>query len=333
MQFPANGRSSHSVDGSAAPVPFTTLLSADQRTLRIVPQSALTNGTTYTVTYNGIGANYTGSSFFVLFGDFASVYVPAFGTGTNNMQGHHGVVGYTGGMGPDITSTFDFGGTLNSLIRATGKKIAQLFYAHDREALREDLGTAGDPGQVGEQCVVGHAADPRTAIVDEATVREGNGNDSRAASGRLTDTGAGDGAVVGLRTGHRPGRRYEPARWAGHGDCLLQPDLRDPRSPRGRGRFQRKTRAQVFWPLNGAGLRPRWISMAVAMRMGAPPRRAARASPGYLWQEESSLWVFESREVGGDADEVGFLTQPKPTRSQPSERCRRRRGGAQSRFA
>jgi len=77
-------------------------------------------GTTDTVTYSGIGASYTGSSFFVLFGDFASVYVPVFGTGTNNGQGHHGVVGYTGGMGPNITGTFDFGGTLNSLVRATG---------------------------------------------------------------------------------------------------------------------------------------------------------------------------------------------------------------------
>jgi hypothetical protein len=77
-------------------------------------------GTTDTVTFNAIGANYTGSSFFVLFGDFANSYVPVFDTGTNNGQGHHGVVGYTGGMGPDITSTFDFGGTLNALIRVTG---------------------------------------------------------------------------------------------------------------------------------------------------------------------------------------------------------------------
>lgn len=77
-------------------------------------------GTTDTITFSGINQSYTGSSFFVLFGDFATSYVPAFGTGTNNMQGHHGVVGYTGGMGPNITGTFDFGGTLNSLIRATG---------------------------------------------------------------------------------------------------------------------------------------------------------------------------------------------------------------------
>jgi hypothetical protein len=77
-------------------------------------------GTTQTVTFPGMSANYTGSSFFVLFGDFASSYVPVFGTGTNNGQGHHGVVGYTGGMGPNITGTFNFGGSLNSLVRATG---------------------------------------------------------------------------------------------------------------------------------------------------------------------------------------------------------------------
>lgn len=76
--------------------------------------------TTETITFTGIGANYTGSSFFALFGDFASVYVPAFGSGTNLGQGHHGVVGYTGGMGPNITSTFDFGGALNGLVRAGG---------------------------------------------------------------------------------------------------------------------------------------------------------------------------------------------------------------------
>jgi len=75
---------------------------------------------TETVTFSGLGVNYTGASFFVLFGDFANSYVPAFGTGTVNGQGHHGVVGYTGGMGPNITGTFDFGGTLNGLVRATG---------------------------------------------------------------------------------------------------------------------------------------------------------------------------------------------------------------------
>jgi hypothetical protein len=77
-------------------------------------------GATDTVSFPGIGANYTGASFFVLFGDFASIYVPAFGTGTTLGQGHHGVVGYTGGMGPNITGTFDFGGTLNAFVRASG---------------------------------------------------------------------------------------------------------------------------------------------------------------------------------------------------------------------
>lgn len=85
--------------------------------------STFTNGltaATETVTFAGFSENYPGSSFFVLFGDFASVYVPAFGTGTVDGQGHHGVVGYTGGMGPNITGTFDFGETRNALIRASG---------------------------------------------------------------------------------------------------------------------------------------------------------------------------------------------------------------------
>lgn len=75
---------------------------------------------TETVVFSGLGVNYTGSSFFVLFGDFANSYVPAMGTGSTNGQGHHGVVGYTGGMGPNITGTFDFGETLNGLVRASG---------------------------------------------------------------------------------------------------------------------------------------------------------------------------------------------------------------------
>jgi len=72
------------------------------------------------LTFAGIGANYTGSSFLVLFGDFANSYIPVFGTGSTLGQGHHGIVGYTGGMGPNITGTFDFGGALNSYIRVTG---------------------------------------------------------------------------------------------------------------------------------------------------------------------------------------------------------------------
>lgn len=85
--------------------------------------STFTNGltgTTETVSFTGFGANYTGSSFFVLFGDFASSYVPYFGTGSTMGQGHHGVVGYTGGMGPNITGTFNLGGTRNAFVRASG---------------------------------------------------------------------------------------------------------------------------------------------------------------------------------------------------------------------
>lgn len=78
------------------------------------------SGTTDTITVTGIGASYTGSSFFAVISDFASGYVPAFGTGTNLGQGGHGMVGYTGGMFPNFTSTFDFGGALNGLVRATG---------------------------------------------------------------------------------------------------------------------------------------------------------------------------------------------------------------------
>ncbi len=74
---------------------------------------------TETVTVNP-GVSYSGSSFLVLLGDWASLYVPAFGTGSNMGQGFHGLVGYTGGMGPNITSTFDFGNTRNGLIRAGG---------------------------------------------------------------------------------------------------------------------------------------------------------------------------------------------------------------------
>jgi hypothetical protein len=72
------------------------------------------------LTFAGLGVTYTGSSFFVLFGDFAASYIPVLGTGSTLGQGHHGVVGYTGMMGPNITGTFDFGGILNSYIRATG---------------------------------------------------------------------------------------------------------------------------------------------------------------------------------------------------------------------
>lgn len=76
-------------------------------------------GTVDTVTFSGIGQAYTGSSFFVLFGDFSNSYIPAFGPGTTMGQGHHGVAGDTGGMGPNITAVNPISG-LNALIRATG---------------------------------------------------------------------------------------------------------------------------------------------------------------------------------------------------------------------
>jgi hypothetical protein len=91
------------------------------------------SGVIDTVSFTGIGANYTGSSFFVLFGDFASSFIPVFGTATTLGQGHHGVVGYTGGMGPNITGTFDFGGALNAFIRATGNIVPVELMAFDVE--------------------------------------------------------------------------------------------------------------------------------------------------------------------------------------------------------
>jgi len=78
------------------------------------------SGVIDSLSFTGLNVTYTGNSFFVLFGDFANSYIPVYGTESNNGQGHHGVVGYTGGMGPNITSTFDFGGALNSFIRAKG---------------------------------------------------------------------------------------------------------------------------------------------------------------------------------------------------------------------
>ena len=76
-------------------------------------------GPTDTVTFTGLGASYTGSSYYVLFGAFNNSYVPAFGTGSTNGQGHHGVIGLTGGMGPNITTISDQT-TLNALVRTTG---------------------------------------------------------------------------------------------------------------------------------------------------------------------------------------------------------------------
>jgi hypothetical protein len=90
-------------------------------------------GATDTVTFAGIGASYTGSSFFVLFGDFSNSYVPVFGAGTANGQGHHGVAGYTGGMGPNITAVGDLGGSLNSFVRATGNIVPVELMSFDAE--------------------------------------------------------------------------------------------------------------------------------------------------------------------------------------------------------
>lgn len=70
------------------------------------------------LSFTGLNVNYTGSSFFVLFQDNSQSYIPVFGTETRMGQGHHGLVGYTGGMG--ITGTFNLGGNLNAFIRATG---------------------------------------------------------------------------------------------------------------------------------------------------------------------------------------------------------------------
>ena len=80
----------------------------------------LVSGMTVTVTFTGLGVNYTGSSFFVLFGDFSSSYVPVLGTGTTLGQGHHGVVGYTGGATTSVVGTSTLGGTLNAFVRAAG---------------------------------------------------------------------------------------------------------------------------------------------------------------------------------------------------------------------
>ncbi len=74
-----------------------------------------------TVTFPGLSVNYTGSSFFVLFGDFASSYIPVFGPGTTMGQGHHAVAGTTGGM-RGTSTVFNISPLtgLNSFIRASG---------------------------------------------------------------------------------------------------------------------------------------------------------------------------------------------------------------------
>lgn len=70
-----------------------------------------------TVSFAGLGINYTGSEFYVLFGDFASSYIAVFGTGTTLGQGHHGVRGIN--ATPPVTATSPLTG-LNGLIRTSG---------------------------------------------------------------------------------------------------------------------------------------------------------------------------------------------------------------------
>ncbi len=72
-----------------------------------------------TVTFSGMSANYTGSSYYVLFGDFSVSYIPVFGTGTTLGQGHHAVAGTTGGMGPTMTTINPMTG-LNAFVRSSG---------------------------------------------------------------------------------------------------------------------------------------------------------------------------------------------------------------------
>lgn len=120
-------------------------------------------GVTDTVEFTGIGANYTGSSFFVLFGDFANSYVPAFGTGTNLGQGHHGVVGYTGGMGPNITGTFDFGGALNALVRTSGN-ILPVELMSDLGVTKTDGMTSALVGAPVTYTIVGSNAGPGDVV-------------------------------------------------------------------------------------------------------------------------------------------------------------------------
>ena len=83
----------------------------------LASQFATPTGVIDTVSFTGLSGQYTGSSFFVLFGDFETVYVPVFGTGTTLGQGHHAVIGLS--AEPDIAATTPMPG-LNGLIRVTG---------------------------------------------------------------------------------------------------------------------------------------------------------------------------------------------------------------------
>ena len=96
--------------------PQTTMGGAAQISSTFRPATGLIDS----LVFPALGAMYTGSEFFVLFGAFSSSYVPAFGPGTTLGQGHHGVIGNTGMMGPNITTTTPFATPINGFIRATG---------------------------------------------------------------------------------------------------------------------------------------------------------------------------------------------------------------------
>ncbi len=78
------------------------------------------SGVIDSVMFTGLGVSYTGSTYFVLFGDFAQSYIPVVGTGTTKGQGHHGLVGYTGGSPANVTRTFNFGNIYNTFVRSSG---------------------------------------------------------------------------------------------------------------------------------------------------------------------------------------------------------------------
>lgn len=164
--------------------------------------STFTNasGVTDTLTFTGLGQNYTGNSFFVLFGDFANSYVPVFGTGTNDMQGHHGVVGYTGGMGPNITGTFDFGGALNGLVRATGNVLP--LELTDLAISKTDGATSSIAGGSVTYTIVGSNAGPGDAsgasVTDTFPAELSTCNWTCVGANGGTCTGAGAGNINDL---------------------------------------------------------------------------------------------------------------------------------------
>jgi hypothetical protein len=78
------------------------------------------SGVIDTVSFTGLSVAYTGSSFFVMFGDFTPSYIPVFGTETTMGQGHHAAfVPSTGTGRGTVTAISDLPG-FNGLIRTTG---------------------------------------------------------------------------------------------------------------------------------------------------------------------------------------------------------------------